>query len=100
VRIERNEPVSVVLPVGMLVFKTAPLLVGGLAIWLGYKLFLAGVGGTASLAIDAKDLKGQLVNAAPGVFFAVGGVVIVVAAIWKGLVIEIKDGHGSQRVPS
>ena len=62
------------------------LVVGGgiLALYLGYELYLAGVGGKASLVVDAKGVGGQLVNAAPGLFFAVGGVVILVTATIKG----------------
>ena len=65
-------------------FKLLPMLLGGFSIWLGYRLFILGVTGQASLSIASKTLSGQLINAAPGLFFAVGGVAIVIVAVWKG----------------
>ena len=66
-------------------FKCISPIVGGLAIYLGYRLFILGVTGQAKLTVDVHTIKGQLVNAAPGLFFAVGGIVIVIVAAWKGI---------------
>ncbi len=51
-------------------FKTMPVVVSGISIYLGYKLFVLGVSGEASLVVNAKDFGGQLINAAPGLFRA------------------------------
>jgi hypothetical protein len=44
------------------------MIIAGMCIHLGYKLFVLGVTVEASLVIDAKDLKGQLINASPDFF--------------------------------
>lgn len=50
----------------------------GLAfIYLGYKLFTKGVSGEASLKASKGDGELQLLNAAPGLFFALFGVILV-----------------------
>lgn len=67
------------------VFKILGLLVPGLAIYLGYDLFLLGVTGEASIVVNAKDISGQLINAAPGLFFAVGGIIALIVAIMKSV---------------
>jgi len=64
------------------IFKMAGILVGGMAIYLGYRLFILGVTGRASLSVQAGTIGGQLLNAAPGLFFAVGGLALVAWAIW------------------
>lgn len=69
-------------------FKILAVAVSGLSIWLGYKLFVLGVSGEASLTVDAKDISGQLLNAAPGLFFAVGGIAALIVIVWKG--VEVK----------
>lgn len=73
-------------------FKTMPFLVGGLSIYLGYRLFVLGVTGQASLSVDAKTIKGQLLNAAPGLFFAVGGITTVIIASLKGMRMVLQSG--------
>jgi len=65
-------------------FKTIQIIVGLLIVCLGYRLFVLGVTGKASLVVDTSKVKGQLINAAPGLFFAVGGIVIIIWAIWVG----------------
>ena len=62
-------------------FKLIVVLVAGFIVYLGYDLFIRGVTGQASLVINAQDVGGQLLNAAPGLFLAVGGIVIIVAAV-------------------
>ena len=69
-------------------FKILAIAVSGLSIWLGYKLFVLGVSGEASLSVDAKDMSGQLLNAAPGLFFAIGGIFALIVIVWKG--VEVK----------
>jgi hypothetical protein len=66
-------------------FKVLPVLVGAGSIYLGYRLFILGVTGQASLSVQSATVSGQLLNAAPGLFFAIGGIAIVLLAIWKGV---------------
>lgn len=70
------------------VFKFSLVAVSGLSIWLGYRLFLLGISGEASIIVDAEGIGGQLLNAAPGLFFAVGGVIALIVIAWKG--VEVK----------
>ena len=65
-------------------FKILPMMIAGLSIFLGYRLFILGVTGKASLSIESETVSGQLLNAAPGLFFAVGGFVAIVVVVWKG----------------
>lgn len=69
-------------------FKILSIAVSGLSIWLGYKLFVLGVSGEASLKVNAQDVGGQLLNAAPGLFFAIGGIIALIVIVWKG--VEVK----------
>ncbi|MES9873134.1 MAG: hypothetical protein ABW146_08485 [Candidatus Sedimenticola sp. 6PFRAG7] len=66
------------------IFKIIPMLISGMSIYLGYKLYILGVTGEASLVVDAKELKAQLINAAPGLFFAIGGLASLIFSIYKG----------------
>lgn len=70
------------------VFKFATLSVAAGAIYLGYKLFVLGVTGEASLVVDSPTIGGQLLNAAPGLFFAVGGIVALIVIVWKGVKVD------------
>lgn len=72
-----------------LVYKLVVLLCGLGFSYLGFRLFLSGVfapGGD----MDARFGKNRLVlkQAAPGIFYACFGTVIILAAVWKGLVLE------------
>jgi hypothetical protein len=79
-------------------FKMAPSLGGMLALYLGYRLFILGVTGQASLTINSHSVGGQLLNATPGLFFAVGGIVILVAVVLKGVNLEVSntDSNGGK----
>ena len=70
-------------------FKVVPVLISGMCIYLGYRLFILGVTGEASLVVGAKELSGQLINAAPGLFFAVGGIVSLIISVWKGAKVRL-----------
>ncbi len=74
-------------------FKIIPMLIGGMSIYLGYRLFILGVTGQASLSLNAKTVSGQLLNAAPGLFFTLGGIAANIAAVWKGVNIRFA-GNG------
>ena len=77
-------------------FKIAGPLVAGGSVYLGYKLFILGVTGQASLSVDTQTVKGQLINAAPGLFFAVGGIVALIVSVVKGVEIKYKDRYRSR----
>ena len=77
-------------------FKLAPCLGGILALYLGYRLFILGVTGQASLSVNSSSISGQLLNAAPGLFFAVGGVVILIAVTLKGVNLDFAHTDGIQ----
>ena len=66
-------------------FKIIAVLISAGAICLGHKLFILGVTGQASLSIESHTVSGQLLNAAPGLFFAVGGLIALVVSIIKGV---------------
>jgi hypothetical protein len=69
--------------------KLAQVACCGVAIILGYRLFIAGVSGHASLSVESKEVSGQLLNAAPGLFFAVGGIGGLIASIFKGVEVSL-----------
>ena len=78
--------------------KFVPMVIAGIAIYLGYKLFVLGVTGQASLVVDAQaGLRGQLINAAPGLFFAVGGVAALITTVWKGTSFTFADEDSGKR---
>jgi hypothetical protein len=72
-------------------FKIIPLLIAAMSIYLGYRLFILGVSGQASLSVNSKSVSGQLLNAAPGLFFAIGGIVAVIVTVWKGVSITFSE---------
>lgn len=71
--------------------KIIAILVGTFISYLGYLLFLKGVSGNASLIAEHLTFKAQLINAAPGLFFMIGGVTIIV------IVIVIPEKHTTTR---
>ena len=50
--------------------------------YLGYKLFVLGVNGQASLIVENKTTKAQLINASPGIFFALFGMALIAFVVW------------------
>jgi hypothetical protein len=67
-----------VLAVSMtLVYRLGIVASGTLTMWLGYKLFLAGVFEKAGASMAVGDRKLRLTNAAPGTFFALFGSSVV-----------------------
>lgn len=69
--------------------KALPSIISGFSIYLGFKLFILGVTGQASINVEAKTISGQLLNAAPGLFFAIGGIVALVFTVWKGVSVKV-----------
>jgi hypothetical protein len=76
------------------VLRFLSLVIGGFSIFLGYLLFVKGVTGDATLVVGAKTLNGQLLNAAPGLFFAISGVLIVFVSLYR----KIEERHYAPRV--
>ena len=58
-----------------------PVFVSMIAIVFGYHLFILGVTGKASLSVESETVGGQLINAAPGLFFAVGGLTALILSM-------------------
>ena len=73
------------------IMKMLPMIISGGCIYLGYRLFILGVTGEASIIVDSTTVSGQLLNAAPGLFFAVGGIVALIFSIVKGVKINAND---------
>lgn len=63
--------------------KMLPFAVSAFLLYLGYDLYLRGVTGQASLAPNPNTLQDQLINAAPGLLFGIGGLVSLVVSIQK-----------------
>lgn len=80
-----NQRIALILYFG---FKIFSVFVSGFAIFLGYRLFVLGVSGEASLKVNAQDVSGQLLNAALGLFFALGGIFALILIVWEG--VEVK----------
>ncbi len=57
------------------------MFIGAFTCWLGYRLFEKGVSGKASLSAEHKKIKFQLLNASPGIFFALFGSVLVLISV-------------------
>jgi|GEM_PF-1643585 len=72
------------------------MLLGGLLCWLGYKLFEIGVSGKASLIAERGKLKFQLVNASPGLFFALFGSFLILSGITQTTKFKETRTQGSQ----
>ena len=71
--------------------KMLPIIVSGFCIYLGYKMFILGVTGQASISVQTETLGGQLFNAAPGLFFGTGGILNLTLSIIKGMDIGFAD---------
>lgn len=65
------------------ILRLSGILIAGVAIYLGYDLFIKGVTGEASLVLNSSTVSGQLLNAAPGLFFVLSGVVITVTSLYR-----------------
>ena len=79
------------------IIRLVTIIIGGITIYLGYLLFIKGVSGEASLVVNATKLKGQLLNAAPGLFFALAGVTIIVITILRRF--DIRIIHKTEKIP-
>jgi hypothetical protein len=90
-RMMTNVSAKEILPIVMYyIFKVIPMLLGGVSIYFGYRLFIFGVTGQASLSVNSHTVSGQLLNAAPGLFFGVGGIVTIIVAVCKGVKISFQ----------
>jgi hypothetical protein len=77
------------------IFKLAAPVVSCVAIYLGYRLFILGVTGQASLSVESKTVGAQLINAAPGLFFAIGGLTTLGISTFKGVAFTFSPHEGS-----
>ncbi len=75
-------------------FKSLPLALSAFSIYLGYRLFILGVTGEASLSLATETVSGQLLNAAPGLFFAIGGLVTAIVSAYRGVDLHFRDDIG------
>ena len=66
-------------------FKIFLVIASSGSIYLGYKLFILGVTGKASLILESSDVSGQFINAAPGLFFAIGGLISLCIVAYKDI---------------
>lgn len=73
------------LPLYLFAYKIACLLAGAACVYMGYKLFLAGVFDTATLEASRGQATLSLQNAAPGTFFALFGTVVIGFTVFRGL---------------
>jgi hypothetical protein len=73
------------LPFYLFAYKIACLLSGVICIFLGYRLFLAGLLGPATLEAAKGSLSFAMRNAAPGTFFALFGTFVVGLTVFRGL---------------
>lgn len=79
-----NESIIIVLSVTL--YKVVTLLIGLAFAYMGYRLFMAGVWGSAGdVDTQMKDLKLVMRKAAPGTFFVTFGTIIVCSTVFWGL---------------
>lgn len=74
------------------ILRLVAIIIGGESIFLGYLLFIKGITGKATLIVGADSLSGQLINAAPGLFFAISGVIIIMVSLYRKVIEEFKNG--------
>jgi hypothetical protein len=63
----------------------------GLGIVLGFVLLVLGINGSIEIVVDAKTLKGKLVNASPGVIIAAFGFAVLGIQAWRRPKITLRD---------
>jgi CHAT domain-containing protein len=76
------------------------VLAGMLCIYLGYLLFVKGVSGKASLRAEFNKSKVQLVNAMPGIFFALFGAAVLIFMIRQAVTFDAAIPTTSQPATS
>ena len=72
------------------VLRLIAILIGGGTIFLGYDLFIKGVSGEASIMVKTEAFSGQLVNAMPGIFYTISGMIIILISLFKKEEVLIK----------
>jgi hypothetical protein len=73
------------LPLYLLAYKITCLLTGVACIYMGYRLFSAGVFAPATLEAAKGHISFTLQNAAPGTFFALFGTFVIGFTVFRGL---------------
>ena len=62
--------------------KTLAMIIGAFICWLGYRLFITGIRkDKAELSFTKGEIKLQILNASPGIFFSLFGAVIIIISI-------------------
>ena len=75
------------------------VIAGIVSLYLGYSLFIKGVSGEASLHVEHNKTKIQLLNAAPGLFFAALGCVILVYSILNNITYySLNTGNNNKEI--
>lgn len=83
----------------LVTYKTLSMLVGFASMYLGYLLFMNGVfGPAADLEAEQGGNQLRLLGAAPGVFFALFGAVIVALSVYRGLSFAEKNHNADTSV--
>jgi tetratricopeptide (TPR) repeat protein len=88
----------------LLVFRLAVILLGGLSIWLGYRLFTQALTGRRKTAQGAAEMQAKfgdnelsLKNAAPGLFFsAFGALIVIVVLAGSPPEFKLQQGEGGK----
>jgi hypothetical protein len=84
----------------VVLYKIIALCVGLLFGFMGYRLFMAGIwGNAADLDAQFRDSKLVMRKAAPGVFFALFGTIIVAYTVFVGIKWESPATHADGEVP-
>jgi hypothetical protein len=83
---------DVIAILGYSLFKLASLLTGLISVFMGYRLFLAGIWGEPSQFV-ANVGKNRLLlkSAAPGLFFALFGTCVIAVTLWIGFNVQLPD---------
>jgi hypothetical protein len=72
--------------IALIAYKTSILVVGAVLSFMGYRLFLQDkIAPAGTLEGAAGKYKLKVVKAAPGIFFALFGAIIICASIFKGV---------------
>ena len=93
--------VQVVQVLAISVYKFVSLVTGVLLCYMGFKLFMSGIWGSAGdVSGEFGDNKLVIKKAAPGTFFVLAGVIVIGMTIFKGLSFEnapIQKGQISEK---
>lgn len=91
----------------LLAYRLSVLILGGISIYFGYRLFLEGVSGenikNTEMEAEIHSLKLKLNSAAPGVFFSLFGAAIIISILFKSppeIIQSVNSNENSNHVVS